>query len=574
MRVRTPWVEALRKQREKGSDQSKTSSTPATPLDRYLTPKKMSESFHRVVIPLAQDLWLLDNYLNANGHIRLGTIFMDLDALSGVIAYKHTGESVTTVTAAVDRITINHPLKELCDLELSGQVTYATGRSSMEISLQVAKAPEKGVEVNKEDVLMTCAFTMVSLDPSTKKPVAICPIKCETEEEKRLFALGQKHSTEKKALAKKTLHPNISTRKPENVIYMDKTSQQSSQIMQPQYRNRHNFMIFGGFLLKQTFELAFCCAAAFSHSRPTFVSLDPSTFENPVPVGSVLYLTATVAYTDPPPVTTTSAGDGVEETAEGHGEKYTRVQIRIDSKVRNIEHGETKPTGQFNYTFLVERDIRVMPSTYSEFMIWIDARRRAESVRASIEGQTGRGGEGKDDGKSPNTSVLITPDNKDYFYVCPGHLKDRGFCTPIIDEAEVAAKKKKEEMDREIELVKKEYEDKMKKKRNSKDKKGKDKDKDKDKEKGEDGESKGDVNDEKAEKENDAKIKAIMNQEPPSVADDTPRIYALQKVFYQKRLDRIRNAELAKRNRDRLKSPTLFPSVPTDSIGQTPQHSP
>ena len=130
---------------------------------------------------------------------------MDLDALSGVIAYKHTGDSVTTVTAAVDRITINHPLKELCDLELSGQVTYATGRSSMEISLQVAKAPNAGSTVNKEDVLMTCAFTMVSLDPSTKKPVAVNPIKLETEEEKRLFGLGQKNSTEKKALAKKTL---------------------------------------------------------------------------------------------------------------------------------------------------------------------------------------------------------------------------------------------------------------------------------------------------------------------------------------------------------------------------------
>lgn len=102
---------------------------------------------------------------------RLGTIFMDLDALSGVIAYKHTGESVTTVTAAVDRITINHPLKEICDLELSGQVTFATGRSSMKISLQVAKAPEDGHDVRKEDVLLTCAFTMVSLDPSTKKSV-------------------------------------------------------------------------------------------------------------------------------------------------------------------------------------------------------------------------------------------------------------------------------------------------------------------------------------------------------------------------------------------------------------------
>ena len=130
---------------------------------------------------------------------------MDLDALSGVIAYKHTGEQVTTVTAAVDRITINHPLKELCDLELSGQVTFATGRSSMEISLQVAKAPADGAKVKKEDVLMTCAFTMVSLDPGTKKPVAISPILLETDEEKRLFALGEKNSNEKKAMAKRAL---------------------------------------------------------------------------------------------------------------------------------------------------------------------------------------------------------------------------------------------------------------------------------------------------------------------------------------------------------------------------------
>ena len=131
---------------------------------------------------------------------------MDLDALSGIIAYKHTGEDVTTVTAAVDRITIKHPLKELCDLELSGQVTFATGRSSMEISLKVAKAPENGMEIKEEDVLMTCAFTMVSLDPSTKKPVAVSPLLLETEEEKRLFALGEKNSNQKKALAKIALH--------------------------------------------------------------------------------------------------------------------------------------------------------------------------------------------------------------------------------------------------------------------------------------------------------------------------------------------------------------------------------
>ena len=160
---------------------------------------------------------------------------------------------------------------------------------------------------------------------------------------------------------------------------MDATRLHSAQIMQPQYRNRHNFMIFGGFLLKQTFELAFSCAASFSHSRPTFVCLDPSTFENPVPVGSVLYLTATVAYTDEPPASIAGESTNNAET------RSTLVQVRVDSKVRNIEHGETKPTGQFNYTFLVEKDIKVMPRTYSEFMIWVDARRRAIQSHAVLK---------------------------------------------------------------------------------------------------------------------------------------------------------------------------------------------
>ena len=361
------------------------------------------------MIPLAQDPWLLDNYLNVSGHIRIGALFMDLDALSGVIAYKHTGESVTTVTAAVDRITINHPLKELCDLELSGQVTYATGRSSMEISLQVAKAPARGDAVQAEDIIMTCAFTMVSLDPTTRRSVAIAPLLVDTLEEKRLFALGERNSRDKKAMAKQALRkqppndeesdlihamwlkqleyhdPNVATRKPENAVYMGSTRLHSSQIMQPQYRNRHNFMIFGGYLLKQTFELAFCCAASFSHSRPTFISLDPSTFENPVPVGSVLYLTATVAYTDPPLVKMGPMVDAHENVQHDSERKYTRVQIRVDSKVRNIEHREMKPTGQFNYTFLVEKDIRVIPRTYSESMIWADARRRAEKVKESVD---------------------------------------------------------------------------------------------------------------------------------------------------------------------------------------------
>ncbi|KAF2157053.1 Thioesterase/thiol ester dehydrase-isomerase [Myriangium duriaei CBS 260.36] len=401
-RIQRAWIDAFRDQqnaKQKGT--TKDADESGTPAERDLSPRKMADSYHSVVLPLGQDKWLLDTYANSSGHVRWGAIFMDLDALSGVIAYKHTGDDVTTVTAACDRIIINNPLTEICDLEYSGQVTYATGRSSMEITVQVAKAPKEGLKVDDKDVVLTCQFTMVSLDRKTKKPTQIPAIEPQTDEEKRLFAEGEKNSKHRKQLKDRSLlrqtpndeesdlihamwqrqlqyhDPNDPLRRPDNVQLMEATKLSTAAIMQPQYRNRHDFLIFGGFLLKQTFELAFCCAASFAHARPTFVSLDPSTFKNPVPVGSVLYCTATVVYTDPPLVSSAS-----DDKAGDNG--LTRVQVRVDTKVRNVEHGETKPTGQFNYTFTVPKDVKVMPKSYSEFMMYVDARRRLERVKESL----------------------------------------------------------------------------------------------------------------------------------------------------------------------------------------------
>ena len=74
----------------------------------------MSDSYHRTVLPLAQNQWLSDKHLNVNSNLTLaqkakplawlGIIYMDLDALTGTAACKHTGESVMTVAAPVDRI--------------------------------------------------------------------------------------------------------------------------------------------------------------------------------------------------------------------------------------------------------------------------------------------------------------------------------------------------------------------------------------------------------------------------------------------------------------------------------------
>jgi len=148
--------------------------------------------------------------------------------------------------------------------------------------------------------------------------------------------------------------------------------------------------------------------------------------------------------------------------------------------------------------------------------------------------------------------------------VCVGHLKDKGFCSPIIDEAEVAAKKKQEEMDREIEILKKEFEEKQKKKaekeKEKSQKKDKDKDDDKKKEDGKD-------EDKKTDKKGDDKGKTGSDKGASSPkVEETPRVYSLHKNFYQMRVDRIRKAEIARRNRERLKSPTTFPSVPTGDL--------
>jgi hypothetical protein len=160
----------------------------------------------------------------------------------------------------------------------------------------------------------------------------------------------------------------------------------------------------------------------------------------------------------------------------------------------------------------------------------------------------------------PSSTVLITPEQDDWFHVCPGHLKDRKFAIPK-DEEDLAEKKRQEELDKEIEAVKAEFAAKMKAKLDRRrlkeyEKEGKTDDKTK--------ESK---EDESEEKEKEEKLKALeKKKEPAKAAIEGPRIFELHKNFYQMRIQKRRDAEQAKRNRDRLRNPASFPSVPSGSI--------
>ncbi|KAI1747640.1 Thioesterase/thiol ester dehydrase-isomerase [Xylaria castorea] len=387
-RPRVPWIEAFRQQQE-GKTKTISSDGPK-PEERDMT----------LCYPLGRDPSLSDTYISSSGHIRLGSILMDLDALSGIIVYKHTGPNVTTVTAALDRITIAHPLTEICDLEYSGQVTYVSGRSSAEVTCKVARARKEGEM--PDDPLLTCTFTMVALNPETERPTHIPRLICETAEEEKIFKISEAKALAKKEMLKTSLLEKAPTdsesalihkiwlrhvaynaasntlRRPRHVIAMSKTVLSTANIMQPQYRNRHQTMIFGGFHLKQAFELAFCCAASFAHARPTFISADPCTFRNPVPVGSVLYVKATVVYTDP----SLFEEDESEPSQRDAAAPLTRIHVRVNSKVRGVEDELARPTGQFNYIFTVPKDIHVLPRTYQEFMMYVDAWRRVRAFDA------------------------------------------------------------------------------------------------------------------------------------------------------------------------------------------------
>ena len=48
-RTQMPWIEALRKQQREGNSSSEVQNTPQAPVERDLTPKKMKDSYYRVV---------------------------------------------------------------------------------------------------------------------------------------------------------------------------------------------------------------------------------------------------------------------------------------------------------------------------------------------------------------------------------------------------------------------------------------------------------------------------------------------------------------------------------------------
>lgn len=149
---------------------------------------------------------LVDSYTNPWGHLRVGRLLEDLDALAGTVAYKHCTADDSgmpaqhLVTAAVDRIHYRQRPNVVDDILLSGSVIWV-GRSSMIIQMlaRSALSPEPFVEAY---------FTFVARDAVTGAASAINPLAIATPRQQELFNHGEALNSQRRRerqLAKESL---------------------------------------------------------------------------------------------------------------------------------------------------------------------------------------------------------------------------------------------------------------------------------------------------------------------------------------------------------------------------------
>ncbi|KAF9663070.1 hypothetical protein SADUNF_Sadunf17G0000300 [Salix dunnii] len=293
-----------------------------------LVAKSPSKSRTSICYKFSSDYILREQYRNPWNKIRMGKMVEDLDALAGTISYKHcynddgSTRPLLLVTASVDRIVLKKPILVDADLTIDGAVTWV-GRSSMEIQMEVIQ-PTEGATNPLDAVALVANFTFVARDTKTGKSAIVNQISPETDKEKLLWEEAEeRNKMRKKKRAEKKRDPeNEDTERlnallSEGRVFIDMpaladrdsiliqdTRHENTFICQPQQRNIHG-RIFGGFLMRKAFELAFSNAYAFAGAAPRFVEVDHVDFFKPlslardmVDVGNFLRLKSCVLYTE------------------------------------------------------------------------------------------------------------------------------------------------------------------------------------------------------------------------------------------------------------------------------------
>ncbi|KAL6338508.1 hypothetical protein AAG906_020609 [Vitis piasezkii] len=291
----------------------------APPQTQLLT-KTPSHSRTSILYNFSSDHTLREQYKNPWNRVRIGKLLEDLDALAGTISDKHCSDDDTTtrplllVTVSVDKMVLKKPPSVDHDLQISGAVIWV-GRSSIEVQLEVTQSTNESSNTS-DSVVLTANFIFVALDCKTRKAVPVNRLSPETEQEKLHFEEAEARNNLRKRkrggdrrdlengdvnrleelLAEGRIFCDMPALADRESILLRDTCLENSLICQPQQRNIHG-RIFGGFLIRRAFELAFSTAYVFAGMVPCFLEVDHVDFLRPVDVGDFLRFKSCVLFT-------------------------------------------------------------------------------------------------------------------------------------------------------------------------------------------------------------------------------------------------------------------------------------
>lgn len=335
-----------------------------------------------------------------------------------------SADPVTLVTASLDRIDMVRPVPTDRDLMLRGCAAWV-GTSSMAIVVSLSEIPEgltaseamaaatghgpsaAGLPASAVEALGDAAsvggarmppivradFTFVARD-ADDRAVRVPAMRPQTEPEVALFQAARDDRVTLKAARLATLDrlpptpdelgmvhrlfadlralraagegptPARQRHISDGAVYVGSTSLESTVVTFPTDRNIHG-KAFGGWLLRNAFELAWAAALRFGGSTPEFVAMSDIAFLRPVEIGAVLSFRACVEY------------------AQGAPHRTVSVCVETTSMDPRDPRAAQPTTNTFHFTFdfpdTAHNVPRAFPQSYEEAMAWVAAHRRRQA---------------------------------------------------------------------------------------------------------------------------------------------------------------------------------------------------
>ena len=318
--------------------------------------------------------------------MRVGPVMEVMDTFAADIAVRHTGDpTANVVTATVDNIEwgVSESAHERQqgqekeeagqavrpglagvptvrdDLVLRGAVCRA-GLTSMDVLLELHSvcAPEDGSDGEVARRVGGARFVFVrrpgvAADHSGREvappPPRVPALVAESSNERALLVQGQRlyrqykaergergtPTAEEIAFVHASASPveqqdGVDAGIPGHWTDIENTLCENVQVVHGQDRNSHG-QLFGGWLMRKSFELAWCTGHLHALRPPVLRHVDEITFTHPVPIGAILRTSALVTY------------------VEGNS-----MAVAVSAEVVNPRTGEGHTTNEFRYTFSVD----------------------------------------------------------------------------------------------------------------------------------------------------------------------------------------------------------------------------